>query len=607
MCREAENLAERQARNAQAAGPMDAILNKMCDEELEIVKKMFNTAYFVMHYEMPWTSYPNLLDLQIKNGSNLNRLTSYHTDKGCARFGTYIADAIREPIQDALRNAKSIAIMFDGATDCSVSEVEIIYCRVVKDGLPTDFFISLEDLEHAHSQGAYDAINSAMTKFGCPDWLDKVVGIGSDGASVNVGRKNSVKTRFLEERPYIVVTHCVAHRLELGVLSAIKDNDMLTTVKDILLKVHKHYHYSPKALRELKTIAEAMEERCIKPKRLQGTRWLPHIMKASKALMDGYIPLRAHFEHVSQAGPNQATAEVKGRATYLANKLKDYRVLRFMVFLEDLLEIVSALSLKFQSNSLTCVDYLDALETANLMLVQLGQQPGDYYRAFTANILQTDDGDWEYRGHKLSHYQPHDYNFNNIIDSVMERMNGRLENQDPVLSQARVFDCKDWPRDRLELAVYGNDEVAALTRHFTTMLTRRQCDIAAIPNEWTQVKAHLGRRMVNNPRVLPSITEIFPLDEMFGNLLHLVEIILTLPISTAVCERGFSAVKRIKSDWRASLTTDTMTDLLAVSIEGPTLEAYNAERAVHLWWTRGQRSRRPQFDGPDDVVDEDDL
>ncbi|XP_014666762.1 PREDICTED: zinc finger protein 862-like [Priapulus caudatus] len=445
-----------------------------------------------------------------------------------------------------------------------------------------------------------------MTKFGCPDWLDKVIGVGCDGAAVNIGNKNSVKTRLLQECPHLVVTHCVAHRLELGVLNAIKENEMLTTVKDMLLKVHKHYHYSPKALRELRAIANAMDERCIKPKRLQGTRWLPHIMKASKALMDGYVPVRAHFEHVSQAGPNQATAEVKGRATYLANKLKDYRVLRFMVFLEDLLEIVSALSLKFQSSCLTSVDYLDALETANLMLVQLRQQPGDHYNAFTANIVQSGDGDWEYKGHKLLHYQPHAYNFDNTIDAVMERMNGRLQNQDPILSQARVFDCKDWPRDRQELAVYGNEQVAALTRHFSTVLTKRQCDIAAIANEWTQVKAHLGRRMANNPRVLPSISVIFPLGEMCSNLLHLVEIILTIPVSTAVCERGFSAVKRIKSDWRASLTTETMTRLLGVSMEGPTLDAYDAGKAMDLWWTRAQRSRRPQFHDADDDDDDDD-
>jgi hypothetical protein len=42
----------------------------------------------------------------------------------------------------------------------------------------------------------------------------------------------------------------------------------------------------------------------------------------------------------------------------------------------------------------------------------------------------------------------------------------------------------------------------------------------------------------------------------------LIETVLVLPISSAICERGFSAVKRIKSDWRSNLRTETMNHLL---------------------------------------------
>ncbi|KAH3893531.1 hypothetical protein DPMN_017678 [Dreissena polymorpha] len=42
------------------------------------------------------------------------------------------------------------------------------------------------------------------------------------------------------------------------------------------------------------------------------------------------------------------------------------------------------------------------------------------------------------------------------------------------------------------------------------------------------------------------------LKETFKNEIMLVEIILCIPVSSAVCEIGFSAMARIKSDWRAS-------------------------------------------------------
>ena len=85
LCRDAELVAERQEAGVEAPGPMDAILQALGEHDKSVLKKVFNTAFFVMAYEMPWTTYPNLLSLQVKNGSNIEKLMSYQTDKACAR------------------------------------------------------------------------------------------------------------------------------------------------------------------------------------------------------------------------------------------------------------------------------------------------------------------------------------------------------------------------------------------------------------------------------------------------------------------------------------------------------------------------------------------
>lgn len=106
-------------------------------------------------------------------------------------------------------------------------------------------------------------------------------------------------------------------------LNAIKTNPMLVTVQNMLKKIYKHYHYSPKALRELKTMAESLEEKSIKPTNLSGTRWVPHISAAIKCLLKNHLVILSYLEHVSQS---KATLEVVGRATFLAQKMKDYKV-----------------------------------------------------------------------------------------------------------------------------------------------------------------------------------------------------------------------------------------------------------------------------------------
>lgn len=84
--------------------------------------------------------------------------------------------------------------MFDGATDCSVSEVEIVYVHLVSPtGEPHEIFIGLVDLQHAHADGVFEAISEAMITYGIDDWLDKLVGAGADGAAVNVGEKQGCR------------------------------------------------------------------------------------------------------------------------------------------------------------------------------------------------------------------------------------------------------------------------------------------------------------------------------------------------------------------------------------------------------------------------------
>lgn len=82
-------------------------------------------------------------------------------------------------------------------------------------------------------------------------------------------------------------------------------------------------------------------------------------------------------------------------------------------------------------------------------------------------------------------------------------------------------------------------------------------------------------------------------EKQLMNLLHLAEIMLVIPISSAQCERGFSAQKRIKSDVRSSLHVSTTEDLIRISMEGPELEKFDPAPPVVKWFNCGQRSRRP--------------
>ena len=77
--------------------------------------------------------------------------------------------------------------------------------------------------------------------------------------------------------------------------------------------------------------------------------------------------------------------------------------------------------------------------------------------------------------------------------------------------------------------------------------------------------------------------------DQFSNLFGLVDLILTIPASTAECERGFSAMKRVKSELRTRLNTSTLSDLMIVMLESPSICDFEPLRACELWAEDCQR------------------
>ena len=127
-------------------------------------------------------------------------------------------------------------------------------------------------------------------------------------------------------------------------------------------------------MRELREVAETLGEDTHRPVSLQGTRWLPHLRRALKALLAGYGPLLAHFEHTAQAAT--ASAEMVGRARMVVRHLKSLKSLKTMHLTLDILDALSMLSCRFQEDGVTVSECKQALELTYLTLTASGSPRG---------------------------------------------------------------------------------------------------------------------------------------------------------------------------------------------------------------------------------------
>ena len=106
------------------------------------------------------------------------------------------------------------------------------------------------------------------------------------------------------------------------------------------------------------------------------------------------------------------------------------------------------------------------------------------------------------------------------------------------------------------------------------------------------VKADDRLRKLSTKDIMITLVDNSTLQAMFPNLSQIAAIGLLLPMSTADCERGFSALQRIKTDLRNRLSSKTRNYLLSISIEGPSPTDFPYDEACDIW--AGWRNRRIQ-------------
>ena len=269
-----------------AANPREAAipralrqLNK--DVALKL-QKLFDTAYFVAKLEMPFMTYPHLCRLEEKHCIELGQ--TYRNDKACKDFVLAISQQFKDELGQELQRARFLSVMADSATDVGVREAEDVYVRYLKDGEPVNAFKGLKPCPNAKAPGIMEAINSAMTNV-CKNWKEKTVALGSDGTNVMVGEVGGVYALFKKDIPHLIKVHCIAHRLELAFADTVKAIKELEEAKSMLQSIWKHYHYSPKAVRELKESAETVQVRAYKAVKEDVTRWVPHLKRALEVLL----------------------------------------------------------------------------------------------------------------------------------------------------------------------------------------------------------------------------------------------------------------------------------------------------------------------------------
>ena len=405
------------------------------------------------------------------------------------------------------------------------------------------------------------------------------MGFGSDGASVMVGRRAGVATLLKQSNPEMIAIHCVAHRLALAVAQAGDAVPYVKAFKTLLYNLYSFYENSPVRTAGLSAIQSILHDPSLKLKQAKDHRWLSHegaCQTLRRTLQSVYVSLQ-----------REASERNEPMADGLYRQTSKFNFVATLYLFCDVLPHICRLSRIFQREAIDLTE-LSRLVRTTLEILQ--------------PLMHTCDPDGhlakvgEHIDEQLSSYvtppsqSQKDSFLNQIQKPFIQKLCDNLQQRFPdveLLDAFSIFDPSKLP-PTYDIAVrtrYGMERVNVLADHFISL------DPQALTLDWQSFRVYMMQscREMTMKQVLCTLATSSSLGSAYPQLLKLAQICLVVPVSTADCERGFSAMVRVKSKLRNQMSNKTLNQCLRILIEGPEIENFDFVKSLDSWKNKVNR------------------
>ena len=226
----------------QVAVNATPIFSSAIDQADKAMLTLFEAAYFVAKEDLVFLKFEKLTDLLQRCKCPFLPRELYRNRDGCHELVSVIADHMDFELTKLMQDSPYLGIMIDESTDLSVRKNLLIYINLLlRDGV-VSLFAHLEEMKQCDAASLTRAIVEYLEEKDIE--LSKIAGLGSDGASVMVGKQNGVGARLRKLNPYMLSMHCVAHKLALASEAAASSVSYCKQHRSILKGIYIYFHTS---------------------------------------------------------------------------------------------------------------------------------------------------------------------------------------------------------------------------------------------------------------------------------------------------------------------------------------------------------------------------
>lgn len=513
------------------------------------------------------------------NAPGTNTKLHLHRTKCTALITDVLEPAILQEIREEIGD-QPYSILLDESTDVSESKL-MAYCARyynLKLGDMITDFLGFSNVIATTAEALYDNFINFIASMGLD--LNKLVGLGTDGASNLCGCHNSLFTKLKEKIPNLILIKCICHSLHL---CAKKAMTCLPSCLEFLIKeTHNWFARSPGRWHVYAELYR-LENNGSSPQKLPklaATRWLS-LESSIKSVASQWKTLKKYFNNAN----NDRNFRDEGifKVRMLADLFNDESNCLYILFLQSTLFDVNVVNREFQAANAEIVVLYDDLfrllvqiarkiikpsflrnfdfETIKRAIYAAGQNFGD-------SLLNIDDV--AYGDEFTSALQSMSIQKEKVIEvkkrcrdflkSLCEQLIERIPHNLKTIKKLSVFSPQTFFRlcqssDVLPVELLPNKEMAAtIKRQWDKLLTYSFADVCG-PNSDSNVSSVVFWTKVGE--MTNAVGE-----HIFLHLSKFVLLCLSIPVSNAVVERVFSIMNTVKHKLRNSMKLKALNAIL---------------------------------------------
>ncbi|KAM4551083.1 uncharacterized protein C17orf113-like [Odontesthes bonariensis] len=465
----------------------------------------------------------------------------YHHSDSVDDMEKALEDVVMNQIQEKIKRSDFVGLIIDETVNITVNKKLIVYLKLEMEGKVETCFLGNYDVDCGTARSIYDRLVAVLREMDVE--LSRVIGLGSDGASVMMGRHGGVGALLKQANPFSIQVHCVAHRAALAALDAEKSVNNITSYKNTISSVYSFYKHSATRTNRLRQLtAELHDEDMVSVKQPCAVRWLS-LHRAVKAMKHNWPAVVMELTEEALRG--------NAKAQGLLGQIQSYSFIALTHALADMLPVMTKLNLVFQKDDVNLSSIRPVVQASVAAFTQFRDAPGPEEENFLAGY---EDG--KYMDIKVTNASERSIQaFRKVRERFVQHLIDAFQDRFPedCLDLLHCFDTllnpRRYPPSQNALQEYAEPAIRTVVSHFTTV---ESADTTPLINTialrrdalavMTALRGYGGLQFATACEVL-----IRDFIEIYPEWAKLAKIACVIPVSSVPAERGFSLQNRIKT------------------------------------------------------------